>query len=206
MLNGLLIIGIGVLAWRKLSAWTGFPRALGIGVALAYIAWALWEAPVSLRDSRSHSVNLDRWTLEIYALSQGGTVFSALLLDTHWPIAAKVCPTAGTILFASGAFLRIWAVHELGDFYSHRVQILDAHKIVRTGPYRWLRHPAYTGMLMAHFGLVFLFFNWVSLVVLLGALVPSLVLRILVEERTLQRLLGYNEFCRGRARVIPMVW
>jgi protein-S-isoprenylcysteine O-methyltransferase Ste14 len=61
-------------------------------------------------------------------------------------------------------------------------------------------------MLLLHAGLVLVFFNWLSLLLLLGALLPALVRRILVEERTLLNLAGYSEFCRHRARLVPYVW
>jgi len=59
---------------------------------------------------------------------------------------------------------------------------------------------------MAHLGLALVFFNWVSFTILLGALLPAVVVRILVEERTLVALPEYAEFCYRRARLIPLVW
>jgi protein-S-isoprenylcysteine O-methyltransferase Ste14 len=102
--------------------------------------------------------------------------------------------------------VRASAVIELGQFYSHRVQVTGTHQVVQTGPYRWIRHPAYSGMSVAHLGLVLVFFNWLSLVLLLAALLPALAIRILVEERALAKLPGYVEFCASRARILPYIW
>lgn len=110
------------------------------------------------------------------------------------------------MLCGVGLALRFMAVRTLGELYSHRVRITSEHRIVRTGPHAWLRHPAYSGMLLAHFGLLLVFFNWVSMAFICVALAPMLVPRILVEERTLESLPGYADFCRGRARLIPLVW
>jgi protein-S-isoprenylcysteine O-methyltransferase Ste14 len=112
----------------------------------------------------------------------------------------------GALLFVGGLYLRATAVIELGQFYSHRVQVMDIHQVVQTGPYRWVRHPAYSGMFVAHLGLVLVFFNWLSLVLLLAALLPALVIRIFVEECALAKLPGYVEFCAGRARILPYIW
>lgn len=206
MLNAGLIVGMGLLAWHQLSHWSKVARYFGAGVALAYMAWGAWEIRVSVRDARHGSFRSDRWTLEAYALSQGSTALTALALTPHWPFLPELCIIAGALLFGIGALVRISAVRELGEFYSHRVRVASEHRVVQTGPYKWLRHPAYSGMLMVHVGLVLVFFNWVSFTILLGALVPALVVRILVEERALVVLPEYAKFCRRRARLIPLLW
>jgi protein-S-isoprenylcysteine O-methyltransferase Ste14 len=205
-MNASLVIGMALLSLRKVSTWQGWPLLLGTGVSIGYLAWSTWEARTSLRDSRAKCVRSDRWTLELYALSQGATALSALAFRSQWPTEAMVWLSGGALLFTGGAILRVCAVLELGQFYSHRVQVMGMHQVVQTGPYRWIRHPAYAGMLLAHLGLVSVFFNWVSLFLLLAALLPALVVRILVEERTLANLPGYVEFCASRARILPHVW
>jgi len=76
------------------------------------------------------------------------------------------------------------------------------HEIVDSGPYRFVRHPAYAGMIAAHAGLTLFFFNWVTLAVL----VPAIVLRILVEERMVFGIAGYSDFARTRKRLISAIW
>jgi protein-S-isoprenylcysteine O-methyltransferase Ste14 len=205
-LNAFLVTGMAFLSWRKLTTWQGWSLLLGTGVSIGYVAWSIWESRTSLKDSRTRCVRSDRWTLEFYALSQGATAISALVFKSQWPTDATVYLIGGASIFVGGVILRVSAVLELGQFYSHRVQVMDTHRIVQTGPYRWIRHPAYSGMLLAHLGLVLVYFNWLSLVLLLAALLPALVIRILVEERTLASIPGYVEFCAGRARILPRVW
>jgi protein-S-isoprenylcysteine O-methyltransferase Ste14 len=197
---------MGLLAWHKLNHWSGVSLFFGAGVAIAYVAWGVWESQVSIRDSRDKSLRSDRWTLEAYALSQGSTALTALAFNSSWPFLPDLCAIGGASLFGVGVILRISAVRELGEFYSHRVRLTREHRVVQTGPYKWLRHPAYSGMLIAHLGLALVFFNWVSFTLLLGALLPAIVVRILVEERTLVALPEYAAFCQRRARLIPLVW
>ena len=52
-----------------------------------------------------------------------------------------------TGLFAAGVAFRLWAVFTLGRFYSHSVRLRRDHRIVESGPYRFVRHPAYAGMI-----------------------------------------------------------
>jgi protein-S-isoprenylcysteine O-methyltransferase Ste14 len=206
LLSVILTVGVVLLSWFKLCSWHGSALIVGTSVSFAYLAWIFWEARVSLRDSTYASVRSDCWTAEAYALSQGGTALTALFFVSHWPIRPGVCIVGGALAFGCGVVLRMSAVRELGTLYSHRVHVTDAHRIVQTGPYKWLRHPAYSGMLMAHVGFVALFFNWLSVALLFCALLPAIVIRIHVEERALAHVPGYAEFCRRRARLVPLIW
>ena len=88
------------------------------------------------------------------------------------------------------------------------MQVRSDQTVVDTGPYRWVRHPSYTAILLTFFGIGVALENWLSLVALV--IVPSigLVVRIRVEERALLEALGepYREFSESRARLIPKVW
>ncbi|HRE17941.1 MAG TPA: isoprenylcysteine carboxylmethyltransferase family protein, partial [Rhodocyclaceae bacterium] len=87
-----------------------------------------------------------------------------------------------------------------------RVRQVSGHKIVNTGPYRFMRHPAYTGMLVSHFGFILFFYNHIALALLIVFFIPTVVARILVEEKMLFEIEGYKEFAQGRARLLPFVW
>ena len=173
------------------------------GVAATYVSWIVWELRVSVRDASS-AVHADRWTAEAYAIAQGATAIAAVAFLRVPPRTSVLA--IGASAFVAGGALRIVAVHTLGAFYSHRVRLTDDHAVVSTGPYRWLRHPAYAGMLLAHAGLVTVFFNGVAAALLVAALLPAIVVRIGVEERALRSLPGYDTFCDGRARIVPGVW
>ena len=86
------------------------------------------------------------------------------------------------------------------------VRTVAEHQIVDSGPYRFTRHPAYAGMLVVNAGICLYFFNWVTTSIFLFMLVPSILLRILIEEKTLFRIKGYPEFAKPRKRLFPVVW
>jgi len=77
-----------------------------------------------------------------------------------------------------------------------------------TGPYRVLRHPSYTGLLLVLVGIGLLLGNWLSLLAVAVAATAALVYRIGVEERALEAALGdrYREYAATRKRLIPYVW
>ena len=61
-------------------------------------------------------------------------------------------------------------------------------------------------MIIANAGISIYFFNWVTLCVFLFILVPAIVLRIVIEERTLLGIDGYSEFAKKLKRLFPAVW
>jgi protein-S-isoprenylcysteine O-methyltransferase Ste14 len=76
------------------------------------------------------------------------------------------------------------------------------------GPYRVLRHPGYSGVLLAMVGMGLLLANWLSVLALAVAVLAGMSYRIAVEERTLLATLGqpYEDYRSGRKRLIPLVW
>jgi protein-S-isoprenylcysteine O-methyltransferase Ste14 len=88
-----------------------------------------------------------------------------------------------------------------------KVQRERAQTVISTGPYRYVRHPMYAGMLFYLLGAPLLLGSWWGLLWGCGLLV-LFVLRLLIEEGTLRKQLeGYNEYAaRVRYRLVPGVW
>jgi len=188
----------------KVASWSGAARWIGGGVLALYVAWLLAEARVAVGELGKGATSLDQGTLEAYALGRAITVISALALEAPAGGAARMA--LGAALFAGAVALRLAAIRELGRFYSHRVRVVGGHRIVDTGPYGVVRHPAYTGMLLAHLGFVLVFFHPLSLAIFALLFVPAVVARIRVEEQALMKLDGYADYSRARRRLLPMVW
>ena len=155
----------------------------------------------------------DRRTFEVIQALQLVAVLGALLAASR--LAALALPgnpyawvVPGLALMAAGAAFRAWAVASLGRRFRRVVAIDADHEIVTAGPYRWLRHPAYTGALVTFVGLGLALDNAVA--VALCAFLPiwGYLYRIRVEERELELALGepYRAFAVGRKRLIPGVW
>jgi len=79
---------------------------------------------------------------------------------------------------------------------------------VRTGVYRFVRHPAYTGLLVAFLGLGVSLGHWLSLIAVMVPPAAALAYRIRVEEAALLESLGseYAEYCGVTRRLIPGVY
>jgi len=205
LLLSLVLISLCIiLSFKKLRHWEGIPLIAGIVLASLYCIWILLELKVSVGEVKMEKTAGDRWTMEFYALSQGAVVIAALAVPTLWK-ESGVWVYLGMGIFIGAIILRLSAIIMLGDFYSHRVRLQEDHAIIDRGPYRFIRHPAYAGMLFAHAGFVIFFFN-VPSVICFAILCVSVIIRIRVEERMLFHIAGYREYSEGRKRLIPLVW
>ena len=137
----------------------------------------------------------------------------AFLAPAYWPEAKIGLPpepvfaTAMALIWV-GLLLYIWAVLTLGAFFRTSVQLLDGQRLVRRGPYRLLRHPAYTGGILLFAGIGLSTGNWISAVVAPLSAIVAYAWRIHVEELALRERFG-AEFEDHRKRtwaVIPLVW
>jgi protein-S-isoprenylcysteine O-methyltransferase Ste14 len=114
----------------------------------------------------------------------------------------------GAVVAWCGIGLRAWAITTLGRFFRRDVTVAADQHVVTTGPYRFVRHPAYTGNLLVAAGVGLMFGNAASVVILVvGTLIGHLP-RIRVEEAALEAELGapYRDFAAGRRRLVPGLW
>lgn len=121
----------------------------------------------------------------------------------RWPIFV-----VGLTVTVLGIALRQWSVFILGTFFTVQVQVRTDQTVVDSGPYRWVRHPSYSAIIVSFVGIGVALENWLSLAALIVVPTIGLVVRIRIEERVLLDALGepYRRFSQGRARLIPKVW
>jgi protein-S-isoprenylcysteine O-methyltransferase Ste14 len=113
----------------------------------------------------------------------------------------------GIFLMLLGVLVRQWAIAILGRFFSLTVRIVEDHKVVEKGPYRLVRHPSYTGVLITFIGLGLAVQSLGALLVLLVVFSVSFGYRMRVEERTLLSELGqdYASYMKRTKRLIPFL-
>src|SRR5712692_5130664 len=113
----------------------------------------------------------------------------------------------GIFLILLGVLVRQWAIAVLGRFFSLTVRIAEGHRVVDKGPYRLVRHPSYTGVLVMFIGLGLAVQSWGALLVLLILFGLAYGYRLRVEERTLASELGqdYLSYLRRTKRLIPFL-
>lgn len=201
----LLVVVMAALAWRT-GHYLGRDGAVADVAALllvAYLAWLALEIPVTFR-AQPAKPPAECNTLVGYASVRSALVLSAIVPPSPWSAWSGWLALA-TAVFVSGVVLRLLAIRELGASYTHHVVGRQQDPVVTTGPYRFLRHPAYAGMLLANLGFVVVFANPASVAAMV-ALTVVLRWRIRVEERAMWTVPGYPEFARKRARLVVGVW
>jgi protein-S-isoprenylcysteine O-methyltransferase Ste14 len=114
----------------------------------------------------------------------------------------------GTVLAWVGLLVRWWSFATLGRLFTVVVVTSADQPVVDRGPYRLLRHPSYSGLILAFAGVGVMLGNWASAAGATALLSVALIFRLRVEERALTAALGdrYRQFAATRARLIPYVW
>jgi protein-S-isoprenylcysteine O-methyltransferase Ste14 len=115
----------------------------------------------------------------------------------------------GIVLVFSGLVFRFWSIQTLGKFFRTRVMIQEKHQLITSGPYKYLRNPSYTAILIIFIGFGFGIGNWFSLLTffLTGAIAYGLRIA-LVEEPALARQFGeeFQEYKKKTWALIPFIW
>jgi len=118
----------------------------------------------------------------------------------------KTLEWAGITACATGVGFAIWARRTLGRNWSGGPQIKDGHELVTAGPYRLVRHPIYTGILLAILGTL-IGSARVRELVILAVAVPGVCIKFSIEEKLMLRQFpqAYPEYKRRTKALIPFV-
>jgi protein-S-isoprenylcysteine O-methyltransferase Ste14 len=112
----------------------------------------------------------------------------------------------GFSLAAAGLLFTVWARRHLAANWSADVTIKEGHEFITSGPYAWVRHPIYTGLLLGFVGSAVAVGEWRGLVALI---VVGLALwrKLRLEERGMRRLFGerYVAYQRRVSALIPFI-
>jgi protein-S-isoprenylcysteine O-methyltransferase Ste14 len=203
-----LFIGLAVLGWGSWSGLVAHPARAGLVALSVVFTLVALASPMNLSSGEREDVR-DR-SLLVPALA------GMLLLGWLVPyldrrdlatLDGDVVRYLGLGLLAIGGVLRIWPMFVLGRRFSGLVAIQSGHELVTDGPYRYVRHPSYLGMMISFVGWVLVFRSAVGLAAAaLGLLV--LAQRIEAEEALLASQFGdrYAEYRRRTWRLLPGVY
>lgn len=185
--------------------------SLALKLGLIYLAS---EILLNLtRRSRSKTgTKQDRSTLGMIWLVIAVSVIAGVFIAHNFRAAAlphaHIFASAGVMLFVMGLILRWWAIITLGRFFTVDVTIEKDHELVERGPFRIVRHPSYTGVLLAFAGFALSLCNWAALLVILVPIGAAFIRRMNAEEGALSHALGpnYADYMKRTKRLVPFVY
>jgi protein-S-isoprenylcysteine O-methyltransferase len=188
-----------------------------IPAAIFWIAFALWILPEIMasifKRSTATSQASDRGSLTLIALLwwvgiSSGFLVSFLLpqMAIHWE-RTTVFFTGISLIIAGTAF-RWYSARLLGKYFTFDVATQGGQVLVESEPYRYVRHPSYSGALVSLLGFGLPLGNWAALAVAVSCLAAAYAHRIPVEEAALSAALGesYRQYMRRTWRLVPFLF
>jgi len=196
------------------------PLPFSAGPILALIFWgafACWVLPeiVAWRVKRSPNTSSprDQGSLKLIAVLWWVGIALDFLLSLLLPqtaISWKRTPFCfvGIGLMLLGIALRWYSVAVLGKYFTFDVAIHSGQVLVEAGPYRYIRHPSYSGALLSLLGFGLSLGNWAGLLASLSCLGVAYAYRIPIEESALASALGetYKQYLKRTWRLVPFLF
>jgi len=170
------------------------------------------ELVLALSKRSAVGAGKDRMTLPLLWGVIGLSIFAGFYLRAAFPGAdfshRRTVYLIGLILFAVGLVIRWTAIIYLGRFFTVNVAIARNHELITTGPYRFIRHPSYTGTLVIFLGFGLCLLNWLSLLALFIPITIAFLWRVHVEEEALREAFGrgYERYAKSTARLVPFLY
>ena len=179
---------------------------------LTLACWAVLELGLRVRErvQGKGSAASDRGTRALIAVTLGTAIALAVVTESRAtaPRIAGPYRAAGLIVIWLGLAIRVWAVAALGGAFRTTVEVDPGQAVVSTGPYRWVRHPSYSGLLLIVTGVGLAAGDWLALAICAVLPTPAVLWRIHVEEAELTAVLGdrYRAYQAQTKRLIPRLW
>jgi len=202
LFHGIKVLAVAALlaplAWLLYAP--SFPGRV-VGVLVFTAAWfeRMWSMYVRLGRRQASAGEGRDWSAiavgYTFALVMGGAIVEFLLRRQGWGHGGHA--VAGVAVYAASLGMRYWAFAVLGRQF--RIDVSDPgreRQLIRTGPYRFLRHPIYAASCLEAVGLPWMLGAWFALALALFVFVPLEVARARYEERFLRRVFGaaYDRF------------
>lgn len=185
--------------------------------SLFYLALALFLAPEMIagpwqraEESAKHS---DRGSLYVLTFSVIAGMLTAAYFVNRFPGATitwhqPIQFWTGIALMIGGVAFRWYAIRVLGRYFTREVATREGQTIVENGPYRLVRHPSYSGVLITVLGIGLAITNWLALLAISVFTLAGFIYRVRVEEHALCAAIGppYQDYMKRTWRFIPYLW
>ncbi|MGB6158342.1 MAG: isoprenylcysteine carboxylmethyltransferase family protein [Acidobacteriaceae bacterium] len=133
-----------------------FPRGMMLAIALICFFSIYWSA--AAKDSAPTQSSESVWSRRLHLIVLNSAVLLLILpvpgLTRRFLPASRILTVAGLAIEIAGILFAFWARRHLGRNWSGEVRIATGHQLVRSGPYKTIRHPIYTGVLAMYAGVM----------------------------------------------------
>ena len=207
----LALLGVETIFTNPLG-WFLFLVGLAYLVGVVIVYWIrkerFWESTINGTTLLEEHGSLSYWLVTVSILVVFYLPPVAYLYFTAVLPRTTCMSTSGMALVILGTVLFVWARYTLRTNYSGHLIVKSGQTLVQSGPYCFIRHPAYAGYLLMAMGISLGYSSLAGLISVLVLLLPSLIFRIAVEEKLLVEHFGdaYRLYMRKIKRLIPGIW
>lgn len=148
-----------------------------------------------------------RWTFSLlfvaHAIVIVGSIVEYLLLKRDISL---IVMSFGITLYLCGLIGRNWSIRTLGEYWSIHLEIRRDHKLIRNGPYKYVRHPAYLCIILEVCGIPLIVNSYFTFLFAVAVYIPLILLRIYYEEKEHLKIFGpeYLEYKRQVGALFPI--
>ena len=209
ILDGLLFISAGRLNWVEGWIFSSFY----IISTLIMVLWALRKDPELMKERQKRGNNIKRWDKVIIGIYTP-TLIALLVIASldagrfEWSSIPLGLQVIGFVGFIPALAIPWWAMAVNTYLSSYaRIQNDRGHQVITTGPYRYVRHPLYAGLIIFVLCIPLFLGSWWALIPS-GMIVLLFIIRTMLEDKMLQEELnGYKDYTQQvRYRLLPGVW
>lgn len=168
-----------------------------------------YTQPALEKDEAKDNKSSDKGSVFLVVLC---SALSLLIPIVHWgyfKIEQNITMVViGLVLNVFGLYFRYYSISILGKFFKATVVLQDEHQLITTGPYKYLRHPSYTGALLAFSSISLILCSWIGFVSSFTLMIVAYVYRTANEEKALKAHFGekYDSYAKTTKKIIPFLW
>jgi protein-S-isoprenylcysteine O-methyltransferase Ste14 len=206
----LVVVVLMIQGWSDHRGLFSHPARAGLLGIMGLSVLILLFVPFSPFTGGEREISRQRWVTFLALGAVGGCCWFLPYADRRewlvWP-ESDMLRYFGLACAAIGINIRIAGMIQLGELFSGFVVVQKEHRLVDGGCYRWVRHPIYSGSVLAFAG-IFLVFRSQLVVVALPLYVLGTLWRIADEERLLAAAFGadYEQYRKRTWRLLPFVY
>jgi protein-S-isoprenylcysteine O-methyltransferase Ste14 len=206
----LLALVLMIQGWGDRLGLFSHPARAGLIVVMALSVLLLQFVPFDLFAGGEKEVVRQRWGTYLAIGLVGILSWFLPYADRRdlfvWP-ESHTLRYVGLVCVGAGVGLRVAGMAQLRELFSGFVSVQKDHRLITDGCYRWLRHPIYTGSILALAGMMLVFRSQV-IVLILPLYIIGTVFRISDEERLLVEVFGqeYKRYQAHTWRLIPFIY